>query len=112
MWESVANLDIHDTWNFLRDTNVPVPVPVVYSLNSSQESLLFACKPCIMVMADLPWQHAKEGSSWWEECGLIHKGNIKQEVENQLNLHVNGGQHLVLQSKCCNWGLGGSSLYY
>ncbi|KAK3184380.1 hypothetical protein Dsin_031666 [Dipteronia sinensis] len=84
MWDSVANLDIHDTWN---DKNVHVPV--VYSLFSSQESLLFACKPCILVMADLTWQHATKGSSWWEECG-IHEGNIKQEVVNQLNLHVNG----------------------
>ncbi|TXG55382.1 hypothetical protein EZV62_020638 [Acer yangbiense] len=93
MWDSVANLDIYDTWSFLRDTNVPVndlDSCAVIGLNS----VLIACKSCIM--EDLPLQHETIGSCWWkdtkaaEECGL-HEGNIKQEVENQLNSqHLNG----------------------
>ncbi|KAF8409580.1 hypothetical protein HHK36_005657 [Tetracentron sinense] len=87
-WNPVANVEGRDIWNFLRAMNVPVN-----SLHS-KGYVSIGCEPCTRPV--LPGQHEREGRWWWEdskakECGL-HKGNIKQEEEPQLNgaSHTNG----------------------
>lgn len=117
----VANVDSHDTCNFLQDMNVPVN-----SLHS-HGFLLMDCKPCIMAV--LPGQHTRKGSTWLQdtkaEGSEFREGNyIKWEVAPPLNLRINGptdsngnssvtgifsSKHLVLQSRYCSWR--GSPLY-
>lgn len=88
-WNPVANVDGLDIWNFLRAMNVPV------NTLHSRGFVSIGCEPCTRPV--LPGQHEREGRWWWEdakakECGL-HKGNIKQEGENQLNGNGNGAIH-------------------
>lgn len=85
-WNPVANVGSKDIWDFLRSMNVPV------NTLHSQGYVSIGCEPCTRPV--LPWQHEREGRWWWEdakakECGL-HKGNLKQEDETQLNSNANG----------------------
>ncbi|CAA0825169.1 5-adenylylsulfate reductase 3- chloroplastic [Striga hermonthica] len=84
-WNPLANVRGNDVWNFLRAMNVPVN-----SLHA-QGYVSIGCEPCTRPV--LPGQHEREGRWWWEdakakECGL-HKGNIKEEK----NSNLNGGAH-------------------
>ncbi|KAL9687039.1 hypothetical protein QQ045_031435 [Rhodiola kirilowii] len=86
-WNTVANVDGKDIWNFLRAMDVPVN-PL-----HAKGYISIGCEPCTRPV--LPGQHEREGRWWWEdakakECGL-HKGNINEgELNGSQYVHVNG----------------------